>query len=199
MSKTLLFCLCLVPATLFAQDQQSKEWKYKGEVSGSLGVGQFYHGDDALGKGPDLAVAFGFRPFSGALRGLGFEVLGNFCAFKNQWGNGYSHDGQMHTISGNALYHFGRSRTQFYVVGGIGMLTADYVSINPYTRELSGDPNQVETAKASKMATNFGAGVKTRITSRLSLRPEVRIFDTTIGKGYNWSHIRISIGLGYHF
>ena len=193
MSKRILFCLCLVPATLFAQDQQSREWKYKGEVSGSLGLGQFYHGDDALGKGPDLAVGFGFRPFSGALRGLGFEVLGNRCAFEKEWGNGYSHDGQMRSITGNALYHFGRSRTQFYVVGGIGMLTADYVSINPY------DPNHVGTVKDSKMATNFGAGVKTRITSRISLRPELRVFDTTIGKGYNWSHVRLSIGLGYHF
>ena len=197
MSKRILFCLCLVPATLFAQDQ--KEWKYKGEVSGSVGVGQFYPGYDALGKGPDLAAGFGFRPFSGALRGLGFEVQGNRCAFRNEWGNGYSHDGQMRTITGNALYHFGRSRTQFYLVGGIGMLTADYASVNPYTRELSGDPNHVETAKATKMTTNLGVGVKTRITSRISLRPEVRIFDTTIGKGPNWSHVRLSIGLSYHF
>jgi hypothetical protein len=45
----------------------------------------------------------------------------------------------------------------------------------------------------------FGAGIKVRIASGLALRPEIRFYDTTIGTGYNWSHMRLSIGVGWHF
>ena len=49
------------------------------------------------------------------------------------------------------------------------------------------------------MPSIFGAGIKVRIASGLALRPEIRFYDTTIGTGYNWSHLRLSIGVGWHF
>jgi len=178
---------------LFAQDQASKEWKYKGEVFGSVGLGRFYHGDHHLGSGLEYGGGLGIRPFSRGLRGLGFEILFNGLNFRRAWGGGYSYDGKMQTVGGDALYHFGRSRTQLYLVGGVGLLNADYTYVAP------NDPNYVEKSKGSKMAINFGAGIKARIALRLSVRPELRLIDTTIGKGYNWSYIRFSVALGYHF
>jgi hypothetical protein len=189
----------IVDSNARAQDQAAGDWKYRGEVFGGIGLGNFNHGDNHLGNGLDLSGGLGVRPFAGALKGLGFEVLCNGLRFNKSWGDGYSYDGKMHAITGNALYHFGRSRTQFYVVGGIGSLKADYIGVNPYTRTILNDPNYAEKVNGTKMALNLGVGVKARITSRLSVRPELRMFDTTIGKGYNWTSLRLSLALGYHF
>jgi len=194
-----LFGFVMVSALSFGQEQTSREWKYRAEVFGSFGSGRFYHGDEHLGNGLDLGAGFGIRPFSGALRGLGFEVMYNGLNFSNDWGNGYQYKGDMRLVSGNALYHFGRSRMQFYVVGGIGALKADYTYRNPYTNSILNDPGYVEAHGDTKMAVNFGAGLKARIISGLAVRPEIRFYDTTIGTGYNWSHLRLSVGLGYHF
>ena len=197
-----LFLAAMLPASetvLFAQDPRSSEWLYKGEIMGGVGFGRFYHGDDVLGNGLDLTAGFGVRPFSGALRGVGFEVQFDHFSFLNDWGNGYSYDGDVRLVSGNALYHFGRAGVQGYLVGGIGVLMADYTFANPYTRDLLNDPNYMERSSPTKMALNVGAGLKIRVAKNLSLRPDFRVFDTTIGKGFNGSHLRLSMGLSYHF
>ena len=193
------FCLVLVGARAFGQDQASREWKYRGEAFGSFGYGRFYNGDDHLGNGLDLGAGFGVRPFSGALGGLGFEMMYNSLSFTNEWGSDYQYKGDMRSLTGSALYHFGRSRTQFYVVGGIGALEADYTYRNGYLNSIINDPGYVARSNGTKLAINFGAGFKARIWSGLALRPEIRFYDTTIGTGYNWSHVRLSIGIGCHF
>ena len=201
----ILVKFCLLGSGIFgsstglAQDSGSDEWKYKTEVFGGAGHGRFLHGDNNLGSGVDLGGGFALRPFSGALHGLGFEIMFNGLGFNQSWSQGYSYNGKMHAITGNILYHFGRSRTQFYFVGGLGGLQADYAFINPYTRDLVDDPHYTEISKGTKIAINLGAGVKYRIISGLALRPEFRMFDTTMGKGYNWTYLRLSIALGYHF
>ena len=196
-----LTCLILGGTCLYGQEKDSKEWKYKGEIFGNVGYGRFYHGDDHLGSGIDPGIGFGVRPFSGKLRGLGFEVMVNGLRFRNAWGSEYAYEykGDMRVITGNALYHFGRSRAQFYAVGGIGVLKADYTYRNGYMNMIINDPDYLETHGATKMAVNFGAGIKVRIASGLALRPEIRFYDTTIGTGYNWSHMRLSVGAGWHF
>jgi len=196
-----LFCLTIGGTGLHGQDKALMEWKYTGEIVGSIGHGRFYHGDDHLGNGLDWGVGFGVRPFSGRLRGLGFEVMVNGLKFKNAWGGDYTYEykGDMRVITGNALYHFGRSRAQFYLVGGIGALWADYTYRNGYMNTIINDPDYVATLGATKMAINFGAGVKARIVSGLAIRPEIRFYDTTIGTGYNWTHMRLSIGVAWHF
>jgi len=186
-------------AGLFAQDPKLADRRFKGEISGSLGLGRFYHGDDFLGSGLDVAAGFGIRPFEGMLRGLGFELLFTRFSFRNEWGDGYSNIGSVRTVTGNALYHFGRSRHQFYLVGGLGALKADYTSVNGYMKNVLNDPGYSRRIKADKLVRNLGVGAKLRIGSRFALRPEIRLFDTTIGKGYNWAHFRPSMGISYHF
>lgn len=184
---------------VWGQGGRDKEWNYRGEVFGGIGMSRFYHGDYHLGDGIDWSAGAGVRPFTGSLRGLGFEICANGFNFDRSWGDGYSNQGDALAISGNALYHFGRSSTQFYVLGGLGALHADYQFINPYTRELYGDPDYVERHNATQFAVNLGLGVKARISSNLSIRPELRLVDTTAGSGYNWGDLHLSIGLSYHF
>ena len=178
--------------TVMADDQASNEWKYRGEIFGGVGFGRFNHGNSHLGSGMDLGAGFGIRPFTGALSGLGFEILANGLAFRKEWSGGeFYNDGSTFTVSGSALYHFGRSGAQFYLLGGLGALTGDYVFVSPYSG--------TEEHKSTKMAICLGAGVKARITPNLALRPEFRLFDTTIGTGYNWLYLRFSVALAYHF
>jgi hypothetical protein len=190
--------VCPVP-DLRAQDTSATGWQYKGEVFGSAGWGRFFHGDNNLGSGLDLGGGIGIRPFSGSLRGLGFEVLLNGLNFSNAWGDGYSYDGTMRAVTGNVVYHLSRSRTQPYLVGGLGILRADYTYINGYVGNVLDYPDYRWDYRGNKMTINLGVGVKARVTQHLSIRPEFRMFDTTIGKGYNWLSVRLSIGLGYHF
>ena len=44
---------------------------------------------------------------------------------------------------------------------------------------------------------SVGAGVKAKLIEGLTLRPEVRFHDTTIGSGYNFAGLQVSLGLGY--
>ncbi len=180
-------------------DRKSREWTYKGEVFAGIGVSRFYHGNNHLGNGTDWTAGFGVRPFTGALRGLGFQVSASGFNFNREWSDGYSNQGNVLAVTADALYHFGKSSTQFYLMGGAGTFRADYQSINPYTRELLNNPSYVEKHKATQLAISLGAGVKARITSKLSIRPEIRFLNTAAGSGHNWENLLLSIGVGYHF
>jgi hypothetical protein len=78
-------------------------------------------------------------------------------------------------------------------------LRGKQVHVNPYTRQLLRDPDYTEILRATKPAISAGAGVKIRIASRLSLRPELRLLTTTPGAGINWEYLRFSAAIGYHF
>jgi hypothetical protein len=187
------------------QPDESKIWIYRGEVFGTVGWGQFWHGDDSLGSGIEISGGVGFRPFQGKLRGLGFEVRVNQLQFDIQQSATHSTDGKALTLLGNALYHFSDSKIQPYVMGGIGILKADYTQ-QGYSEWYDGGPGGeyheeywTERVNASKMAINLGVGLKAAIRSNLSIRPELTLIDTTPGSGYNWGSLRLSIGVGYHW
>jgi hypothetical protein len=187
------------------QSADGRKWIYRGEVYGSVGWGAFWHGDDSLGRGIDLGVGVGFRPFQGKLRGLGFEFRVNQLQHDIQYSATHSADGKALTLLGNALYHFGDSKIQPYVMGGIGILKADY-TWQGYSERYDGGPDGeyheeywTERTNASKMAINFGLGLKAVLTKNLSIRPEFTVTDTTPGSGYNWGVLRVSLGVGYHW
>jgi hypothetical protein len=88
-------------------------------------------------------------------------------------------------------------------MGGIGLLKADYTRTGfsewydenwDYHEEFWTHP-----VNASKMAVSLGFGLKIRLKSKFSIRPELQLIDTTPGSGYNWGLIRVSIGMGYHW
>jgi len=215
MKPTWLLIMFLLPGTLtgFGKDtcdtpkqtDEKKRWIYQGEVFGTVGWGRFWHGDDSLGSGIELGVGAGFRPFQGKLRGLGFEVRVNQLHHDVQTSATHSTDGKALALLGNALYHFGTSKIQPYVMGGIGILKADYTRTG-YSDWYDGGPDGehheeywTERVNASKMAINLGVGLKAAIRPNLSIRPELTLIDTTPGSGYNWGSLRVSLGVGYHW
>ncbi len=117
----------------------------------------------------------------------------------------HSTDGKALTLIGNALYHFGDSTIQPYVVGGVGVLKADYTRKGVsewYDGGPGGEYHEeywTDRVNASKMAINLGVGLKAVIRNNFSIRPELTLIDTTPGSGYNWASLRLSIGVGYHW
>lgn len=186
------------------QPERKGRWTYQGELFGSIGWGRFYHGDDLLGSGLEFGGGIGFRPFRGVLRGLGFEVHVKQLQHEIQQSPNHSTDGKALTLLGQVLYHFSDSTVQPYVIGGIGLLKANYTQTG-YSEwyDLPGwdyhEEHWTETVDASKMAITFGAGIKAAVNPKLSLRPEISLIDTTPGSGYNWGSFRVSLGVGYHW
>jgi opacity protein-like surface antigen len=178
-------------SSLFPSKGMAQEpWEYKGELFGNVGWGNFHHGHHSLGSGLSYTAGIGFRPFDGWLQGLGFQGDYNGMHFTGRPGTGYESKGNRQIISGNALYYFGHSGTQFFLLGGLGVLRAQYHYSIPGTTYYN---------EGTKMSLELGAGMKIRVSSKWAIRPEVRMIDTTIGKGYNWNSVTLTCGIGYHW
>lgn len=185
-------------AVAVAFGQELKKWNYKGEVLGQVGWGSFYHGDHEIGGGTELGGAFGVKPFSGRLRRLGFEFQANTLSLGYERGVNIN-EGRVTALVGNVVYHFSDSAIQPYVEGGLGALKADYTEMIKGGAVLGSNEDYVYRVKADKMLLNIGAGVKARLVRGLAVRPEIRFYDTTMGSGYNFASIRLSVGLGYYW
>ncbi len=193
--------ISLLSTTLIAAaygQEQKTTWNYRGEVLGQVGWGSFYHGDHKIGSGAEWGGSFGVKPFSGKLRRLGFEFQANRLDLAYERGVNIN-DGQATAVVGNVLYHFSDSPIQPYVAGGLGILKADYTEVIKGGAVLGSNEDYVSMVKADKMLLNIGAGVKARLIRGLAIRPEIRFYDTTIGSGYNFGSIRLSVGVGYYW
>ncbi len=192
----IIWAVALV-AAVYGQEQP-KTWNYRGEVLGQVGWGRFYHGDHQIGSGTEWGGSLGVKPFSGKLRRLGFEFQANRLDLAYERGTNVN-DGKATALVGNVLYHFSDSAVQPYVAGGLGILKANYTQLIKGGAILGSTENYVDTVDASKMLLNIGAGIKARLGRGFAVRPEIRFHDTTIGTGYNWASIRLSVGLGYYW
>jgi len=181
-----------------AYGQEQSNWNYKGEVQGQVGWGRLYHGDSLIGSGTEWGGSFGFKPFSGKLRRLGFELQANRLDLAYERGSNIN-NGQTTALVGNVLYHFSDSPIQPYVVGGLGVLHADYTEMIKGGAVLGSNEDYVSKVDANEMLLNIGAGVKARLVRGLAIRPEVRFYNTTMGSGYNFGSIRLAVGLGYYW
>jgi len=173
-----------------AKGPAESSWDDKRESLGNFCRGNFHLGNHPLGSGLSYTAGIGLRPFAGRLRGLGFEGEFNGLNFIRKEGTDYETRGSRQVVSGNVLYHLGSSCTQFFLLGGLGILRAKYDS---------SIPDMTYHDEGTKMSLNLGLGLKIRLASRWAIRPELRIFDTTIGKGYNWNSVTFSCGVGYHW
>jgi len=205
-----VICFSLAAPRLNAQSSDpgvaGGDWNYRVELFGDVAHGRFYSGSHKWGSGLDVGAGAGVRPFSGRLRGLGFEA--RFARVGEDQGDpgarATSLDATM--IAANALYHFqGRTRVQPYVLGGIGVAMVNYSSVcnicvytGPPSQGGVAIPQHSET-KTNKAGLNLGAGIKIAITRRLSVRPEISVLNTTPGSGWNFEWVRFQMGLGFHF
>ena len=183
---------------------ETRKWVYRGEIFGGIGWGGLWLGHDSLGSGMELGGGIGVRPFQGKLRGLGFEVQLKQLQHDIEHSATHSTEGKVLTLIGNALYHFSDSTFQPYVVGGIGVLKADYTR-KGYSEWYDlpeweyHEEYWTRRTKASKMAINLGVGFKAALKPNLSIRSELTLIDTTPGAGYNWASLRVSLFVGYHW
>ena len=200
---SVLLGVAALSCQMSAQDPPAKPWQYRAEVFGNIAYGYVVSPSQDWGLGRDYGGGVGFRPFSGALSGLGFEVqvAKQSSTMKNLGPNASSHL-DSHLVAADVLYHF-RKRTmvQPYVLGGIGWMSADYAykrgavtdpltgqQVPPYERNVSG----------SKTGATLGAGLKIAINRHLSIRPEIFWLATSGGSPPYWNWLRFQIGLGFH-
>ncbi|MBZ5582341.1 MAG: porin family protein [Acidobacteriia bacterium] len=197
----LFFVLRALPAQDLADG-----WMYRIEVFGEIAHGSLYNGDSSWGKGVDFGGGAGVRPFSGRLRGLGFELRAGRLSDESAAGPSSSRLAS-HFIAADALYHFrGRTRVQPYVLGGLGIVNAHYTrtcsacvfNMDPVTKQLTPIPYQSDV-QDSKAGLTIGFGLKLAVHRHVSIRPEVLFVDTTPGKGPNWGWLRVQAGVGRHF
>lgn len=78
-------------------------------------------------------------------------------------------DTSIWSLSGNVLYHFaGQTGFTPYVVGGLGMLSAD---------ASAEDLGLAEDDTSTEFAWNWGGGVKSALSDRFGLRADLRFFN----------------------
>jgi opacity protein-like surface antigen len=100
--------------------------------------------------------------------------------------------------SANVLYHFSGGRSQPYLTAGIGTLWSKGVSTMTFVRETQAVHTEQEW-RDTELALNWSGGVRIFITRAMSLRSEVRFYDSTLRSRVNLSLIRASIGVGYYW
>ena len=190
-----------------AQEQVAPEWPYKVEVFGTIAHGGFYNGRHVWGRGLDYGGGLGFRPFSGKLHRLGFEVQAARLKTSEATTVYPSLTMDSRLFMANAVCHFrDGTKAQPYVYGGLGRVDVDYYrrcvacvfDRDPVTGELVPRVTE-ENVSGSKLGVTLGAGLKIALHNHLSIRPELLFVNTTPGSGWNWGWVRLQIGLGAHF
>jgi opacity protein-like surface antigen len=192
-----------------AQAQPAPEPQDRVEVFGGIGYGTFSNGDDNWGNGLDYGGGAGFRPFSGNLHRLGFEVRMIRLNTSEGLSASSSQSLDARLFVTNAVYLFGRNEARMrpYAFGGLGYMTADYshqcvdcvFDPDPVTGELVSRGVVEDRVEDSEMGFTLGAGVKIFVQRRWSIRSEGLLASTTPGSGWNWGWARLQIGLGVHF
>ena len=172
----LWLAVLLLAAPLVAQQRRA-------DVFGLIGIGKVYDDEGSLGSGPSGGGGIGYR----LRKRLGVEAEINAFSSKREFGGvppPFEHNGAH--VMGNVLSHFGPSRTQFYVLGGAGLL---YVK------------NQARNVSDTGFNVGFGVGMKIFATERVYIRPDFRIFSGGTSQAVEspFSMLRIGAGVGYSF
>ena len=181
--KVALAVLCLIAAApAFCQDFLRRE------VFGAVGVGKTYDDEGSLGSGLNVAGGFGYR----VSRRIGVEAEVNAFRTRREFSAPFEpfRANGVHAM-GSGLLYLNRGRSQAYLLLGGGLLHS----------HLGGGFAGVSNRAANGFAVNLGGGIKIRVSSHFSLRPELRIYAGDSGGVAEapLGDIRFSMGLGYHW
>jgi opacity protein-like surface antigen len=151
------------------------------DVFGLIGVGATYDDEGSLGRGVSGAAGIGYR----LTKRLGIEGEVNAFSSKRDFGQivpPFQHSGAH--VMGNALLHFGPSRAQFYLLGGVGLLHVKNKSTNQSDNGFN---------------VGLGLGMKIFATSHIYIRPDFRIFGGSTNQAVEspFSMLRLGVGVGY--
>jgi opacity protein-like surface antigen len=96
----------------------------------------------------------------------------------------------------NLYVRFPYGRVEPFLVGGAGVLWTTTVNSVTRVRDGIGIMSEMEERDAG-LAIGFGGGATVALTSRWSVRPEIRIYDSTAMSRSNLAVIRTVLGVGY--
>jgi opacity protein-like surface antigen len=176
----------------------------RGEVFASLGSSYLFRAEDRS-FGHPASIGGGVRvPLT---RRLGLEVEGNRalglrpeparCGVLAGC-EGSAREGvlDLSLATANLYVRFPYGRVEPFLVGGAGVLWTTTVNSVTRVRDSIGIMSEMEERDAG-LAIGFGGGATVALTSRWSVRPEIRIYDSTAMSRSNLAVIRTVLGVGY--
>jgi opacity protein-like surface antigen len=201
---TLAALFVLPPFAAEGQTTMMPTWQP--EVGGSLAWGHTVRfGDQTFGDTPNLGLTLGARHETG----LGFEVEVNktfgltpdpvACSGVVPCiGEAFSGVRTTFITSGNVLYHFSGNRIRPYVIGGIGVMWTDWASSITWAR---GNVHEImqRDDRDTGMVISFGGGLRIHVAEHLSVRPELRVYDSSALSRSNLTLVRASVGIGVNW
>jgi opacity protein-like surface antigen len=164
----------------------------------------FRVGDNPVGSGPNLGTGIGLRHRSGlgvdveVNRTLGLSAKPAACGVVNIPCEGSAREGVtgVTIFSVNVRYEFTRARVRPYVTGGVGAIRSKGFSAALSISEQRAVFSEQQWQDTG-FAGNFGGGVRIGLSRRLSLRPELRVYNGVALSRANLSMFRPSVVLAY--
>jgi hypothetical protein len=187
--------------------EPSPGWSVKPEIAGNIAMGRLFRVEDrSFGNRPSVGGSVGLR--LGSRLGIEFEMNEVLklslepavCGVVDLPCVGSARQGMRsaRVASGNLLYYFGGPGIQLYVIGGAGALWSKEATTLVTATPTQAIIEELEYAETG-FAWNVGTGVRIPIGSRLLLRPEIRLYNSTALSRSNLNLLRLSVGFGYHW
>jgi outer membrane protein with beta-barrel domain len=200
----LVLLVVALPWPLSAQEQLNLP---KFEVTGRVGLGTLKRfGDNYSDSGMTLGAGAVFGVYRRLGVGFDAERIRNLqpaavrCGLLSCSGSAVEGVRSASLISFNALYYFPVSgRTVPFVLGSIGMLQSRSANAITFAGTTTGVIVQQADETDRGVAIGLGGGVRIPIGARFSVRPEIRLVDSTIRSRSNLSLIHTAIAVGYHW
>ena len=212
----LILVLCLPTAG------HSQTANFKREVFGGIALGRLSTNCNVLRNSRGVALdvsagfsgGFGLRDRLGAGFGIEFSRVLNptpgildcddFSEYDQPCrGSGRHGLASYRLVSANLLHHFSTSRFQPYVAGGGGAVwSAGFRSSFFEQGRFAGQTHASISERAWKhtlFVLNVGGGMRIFLSPAISLRPEIRLYDTPLPSERKLRLLRSSIILGYHW
>jgi len=208
-----LLFVFLAAHTAFPEEQEP-EWlaRPKLEVIAGVGLGHVFRFEDRgygshlnSGAGVEVSIWRGLRAGAELNRTFGLAPSPVKCGGISAGPGlpdlpciGYAREGvgSATAASFTAGYFFGVRRIQPYVSGGISVMrTKEFTSMAIVRRDFV--ELQEQSSKSTGVGPTIGIGLRASVTRRLSIRPELRLYDATALSSANLSKLRLSVGIGY--
>jgi hypothetical protein len=179
----------------------------KFEATGRIGFGTLKRfGDNYSDSGMTFGAGQVFRIYRRL--GVGFEAerMTNLqpsavrCGLVSCSGSAVEGVRSASLISFNAVYYISTTgRAAPFVLGSIGVLQSRSANAITFASANQGVIVQQPDETDRGVAIGFGGGVRIPLGGRLSLRPEIRLVDSTIRSRNNLSLIQTAVAVGYHW
>jgi opacity protein-like surface antigen len=203
-----IVCVSILSTCLsgFASAQTLQGANHRLELFGGIGWGHLFRVEDrTFGDRPNIAVGFGVElvprvHIEFELNDtIGLTPESALCGAPpgiTCVGTGHEGFRRARIATGNVLYFFSNGRAQPYVTGGIGTLWSKGVRSITFG---GGNPWHITEQEFHErgLVWHIGTGVRVAVTPRVSIRPEFRIYDSTIQSRVNLNLLRGSVAVGY--